>query len=106
MDLVLVQGYLKEAIQIVKPLPATDRTTWTRRGERQAPRRANEGYTAEPSVPARLVCTAYHRHPGRTVCRPPNASTRSLKMPTELDPSTTPCSSSQDTEVGGFRLNG
>jgi hypothetical protein len=41
-------------------------STWTRCGERLAPRRASEGYTAEPSTHARLVCQAYHRHPGRT----------------------------------------
>jgi hypothetical protein len=46
-------------------------STWTRCGKRLAPRRANEGYTAEPSALARLVCQAYHRRPGRTTCRPP-----------------------------------
>ncbi|SRR6266849_6975142 len=35
-------------------------STWTRCGGRLAPRRANEGYTAEPSALARLVCQAYH----------------------------------------------
>src|SRR6266700_3188428 len=46
-------------------------STWTLCGGRLAPRRANERYTAEPAVCARLVCQAYHRHPGRTTCRPP-----------------------------------
>ena len=46
-------------------------STWTLCGRRLAPRRANEGYTAEPSVRARLVCSAYHRHPGRTANHPP-----------------------------------
>jgi hypothetical protein len=46
-------------------------STWTRCGGRLAPRRANEGYTAEPAALARLVCQAYHRRPGRTPCRPP-----------------------------------
>ena len=58
-------------------------STWTRCGERLAPRRANEGYTAEPSAHARLVCQAYHRHPGRTAPHAPCASTRSLRMPAE-----------------------
>jgi len=58
-------------------------STWTSCGGRLAPRRANEGYTAEPPALARLVCQAYHRRPGRTACRPPNASTRSLWMPAE-----------------------
>jgi hypothetical protein len=62
-------------------------STWTLSGGRLAPRRANEGYTAEPTTLARLVCQAYHRHPGRTTCRPP-ASTRSLQMPTEQGLST------------------
>ena len=63
-------------------------STWTLCGLRLAPRRANEGYTAEPSALARLVCTAYHRHQGRTACRTPNASTRSLRMPAEQGRST------------------
>ncbi len=46
-------------------------STWTRCGGRLAPRRANERYTAEPTTLTRLVCQAYHRHPGRTTCRPP-----------------------------------
>ena len=45
-------------------------STWTCRGVRLAPRRANEGYTAEPAACARLVCQAYHSCPGRTTCRP------------------------------------
>ena len=45
-------------------------STWTHCGGRLAPRRANERYTAEPSALARLVCQAYHRHPGSTTCRP------------------------------------
>src|SRR5712692_7214799 len=45
-------------------------STWTRCGGRLAPRRANERYTAEPTTLARLVCQAYHRHPGCTTCRP------------------------------------
>src|SRR5712692_1378839 len=45
-------------------------STWTRCGGRLAPRRANEGYTAEKSALARLVCQAYHRCPGSTTCRP------------------------------------
>ena len=32
---------------------------------------------------ARLVCQAYHRHPGLYDLPPPHASTRSLLMPTE-----------------------
>ncbi|HET8851778.1 MAG TPA: hypothetical protein VFN02_04570, partial [Ktedonobacteraceae bacterium] len=43
---------------------------------------------AEPAACARLVCQAYHRRPGRTACRLPNASTRSLQMPTEQGLST------------------
>src|SRR6266581_6881600 len=60
-------------------------STWTRCGERLLPRRANEGYTAEPSAYARLVCQAYHRHPGRMAPHAPCASTRSLRMPAEPD---------------------
>src|SRR6266699_2377485 len=60
-------------------------STWTRCGERLLPRRANEGYTAEPSAHARLVCQAYHRHPGRMAPHAPCASTRSLRMPAEPD---------------------
>src|SRR5438105_4605392 len=63
-------------------------STWTLCGGRLAPRRAHERYTAEPAACARLVCQAYHRHPGRTPCRLPNASTRSLEMPTERGHST------------------
>src|SRR5450759_4759671 len=68
--------------------PAAGRTTWTLCGGRLAPRRANERYTAEPPACARLVSPAYHRRPGSTTCRPPNASTRSLLMPTEQGLST------------------
>jgi hypothetical protein len=46
-------------------------STWTLCGGWLAPRRANEGYTTETAVSTRLVCQAYHRHPGRTTCRPP-----------------------------------
>ncbi len=60
-------------------------STWTRCGERLLPRRANEGYTAEPSAHARLVCQAYHRHSGRMAPHAPCASTRSLRMPAEPD---------------------
>jgi hypothetical protein len=61
-------------------------STWTRCGERLAPRRANEGYTAELFVPARLAWSAYHRHPGCTgrSMPHPDASTHSLRMPAEL----------------------
>ena len=54
-------------------LPALRRaiSTWTLCGGRLAPRRANEGYTAEPAALARLVCQAYHRRPGRTRLSPP-----------------------------------
>src|SRR5438094_10066949 len=45
-------------------------STWTCCGGRLAPRRANEGYTAEPAACARLVCQAYHSCPGSTICRP------------------------------------
>src|SRR5271165_390372 len=45
-------------------------STWTLCGGRLSPRRANERYTSEPATLARLVCQAYHRHPGRTICRP------------------------------------
>src|SRR5205085_4694376 len=45
-------------------------STWTCCGERLAPRRATEGYTAEAPACARLVCQAYHSCPGRTPCRP------------------------------------
>jgi len=44
--------------------------TWTCCGGWLAPRRANEGYTAEPPAPARLLCQAYHSCPGSTTCRP------------------------------------
>src|SRR6266566_8679136 len=47
-------------------------STWTLCGGRLAPRRANERYTSEPPTLARLVCQAYHRHPGRTTRRPPH----------------------------------
>jgi hypothetical protein len=63
-------------------------STWTLCGGRLAPRRANERYTSEPAVCARLVCQAYHRHPGCTRLSPPHASTRSLLMPTEQGLST------------------
>jgi len=63
-------------------------STWTLCGGRLAPRRANERYTSEPAMLARLVCQAYHRHPGRTRLSPPPASTRSLLMPTEQGRST------------------
>jgi hypothetical protein len=46
-------------------------STWTLCGERLAPRRAHERYTAEPAACARLVCQAYHRRPGRATGRPP-----------------------------------
>jgi len=46
-------------------------STWTRCDGRLAPRRANEGYTAELPAFARLVCQAYHRRPGRTARRAP-----------------------------------
>jgi hypothetical protein len=60
-------------------------------GERLAPRRANEGYTAEPPAPARLGGLAYHRRPGSTTHRTsPDASTRSLRMPTEQGHSSPP----------------
>src|SRR6266849_6428696 len=58
-------------------------STWTRCGGRLAPRRANEGYTAEPSALARLVCQAYHSVSRSYALPPPNASTRSLRMPAE-----------------------
>ncbi len=45
-------------------------STWTLCGGRLAPRRANERYTSEPTTLARPVCQAYHRCPGRTICRP------------------------------------
>ena len=63
-------------------------STWTLCGGRLLPRRANERYTSEPPTLARLVCQAYHRHPGRTRLSPPPASTRSLLMPTEQGRST------------------
>ena len=71
------------------PLPCERRvSTWTLYGGRLAPRRANERYTSEPATLARLICQAYHRHPGRTRLSPPPASTRSLLMPTEQGRST------------------
>ncbi len=60
-------------------------STWTRCDERLLPRRANEGYTAEPPARARLVSQAYHRHPCRTAPHAPNASTHSLRMPAEQE---------------------
>src|SRR2546421_1153255 len=63
-------GSATQRINIDPPTLQQVVSTWTACGGRLAPRRANEGYTAEPSALARLVCQAYHRCPGRTPCRP------------------------------------
>src|SRR2546421_11196501 len=64
-------GSATQRINIDPPTLQQVVSTWTCCGGRLAPRRANEGYTAEPSALARLVCQAYHRCPGRTLYRPP-----------------------------------
>jgi hypothetical protein len=66
-----------------RPLLRQAISTWTGCGERLAPRRATEGYTAEPAAPARLVFQAYHNLSRSYGLPPPDASTRSLRMPTE-----------------------
>ena len=57
-------------------------STWTRCDGRLAPRRANEGYTAEPR---RALVSSAKPTTAIQVVRPaaPTASTRSLRMPTE-----------------------
>jgi hypothetical protein len=75
------QAYLGESR--ARPTARGAVSTWTPCDERLAPRRANEGYTAERPTRARLVSQAYHRHPGRTAPHAPCASTRSLPMPAE-----------------------
>src|SRR5712692_2182455 len=78
-DLSISQSTQKEARkqeatwqQVSGCLPTLRRaiSTWTSCGGRLAPRRATEGYTAEPAALARLVCRAYHRCPGRMARRP------------------------------------
>src|SRR5260221_10213637 len=67
---ILTPSFSHTAVRCSSPTLRQIVSTWTRCGGRLAPRRANEGYTAEPSALARLVCQAYHRRPGRTPCRP------------------------------------
>src|SRR5260370_4657083 len=67
---ILTPSFSHTAVRCGYPTLRQIVSTWTRCGGRLAPRRANEGYTAEPAALARLVCQAYHRRPGRTPCRP------------------------------------
>src|SRR5438067_7775899 len=67
---ILTPSFSHTAVQCGHPTLRQVVSTWTCCGGRLAPRRANEGYTAEPSALARLVCQAYHSYPGRTPCRP------------------------------------
>src|SRR5258708_14517561 len=67
---ILTPSFSHTAVRCGSPTLRQVVSTWTRCGGRLAPRRANEGYTAEPAALARLVCQAYHRRPGRTPCRP------------------------------------
>ena len=80
---ILTPSFSHTAVRCGSPTLRQIVSTWTRCGGRLAPRRANEGYTAEPSALARLVCQAYHSVSRSYALPPPNASTRSLRMPTE-----------------------
>src|SRR5438270_9822549 len=95
---ILTPSFSHTAVQCGHPTLRQVVSTWTCCGGRLAPRRVNEGYTAEPSALARLVCQAYHSYPGRTPCRPlmpqlthsgcpqrrasPQATTGLLSLPT------------------------
>src|SRR5258708_23231128 len=68
---ILTPSFSHTAVRCGSPTLRQVVSTWTRCGGRLAPRRANEGYTAEPSALARLVCQAYHTRPSRTPCPPP-----------------------------------
>src|SRR5258708_24045459 len=57
---ILTPSFSHTAVRCGSPTLRQLVSTWTRCGGRLAPRRANEGYTAEPSALARLVCQAYH----------------------------------------------
>jgi len=80
---ILTPSFSHTAVRCGSPTLRQIVSTWTRCGGRLAPRRANEGYTAEPSALARLVCQAYHSVSRSYALPPPNASTRSLRMPAE-----------------------
>src|SRR5258708_15834636 len=62
---ILTPSFSHTAVRCGSPTLRQLVSTWTRCGGRLAPRRANEGYTAEPSALARLVCQASHSSPDR-----------------------------------------
>src|SRR5260221_1597497 len=68
---ILTPSFSHTAVRCGYPTLRQIVSTWTRCGGRLAPRRANEGYTAEPAALARLVCQAYHRRKGSYALPPP-----------------------------------
>jgi hypothetical protein len=79
---ILTPSFSHTAVRCGSPTLRQVVSTWTCCGGRLAPRRANEGYTAEP---LRALVSSAKPTTAIQVVRPvaPTASTRSLRMPTE-----------------------
>src|SRR5437879_11761130 len=84
---ILTPSFSHTAVRCGSPTLRQVVSTWTCCGGRLAPRRANEGYTAEP---LRALVSSAKPTTAIQVVRPaaPTASTRSLRMPTEQGHST------------------